>query len=71
VETPQLEEDEWEYCNYDRPEVMATLKLAVKLKTTLTTIEHEIEHNLTKADDPKTKFLTGCDVLKYWCGQST
>jgi hypothetical protein len=50
---------------------MATLKLAVKLKTTLKTIEHEIEDNLTKADDPKTKFLTGCDVLKYWCGQST
>jgi len=66
--TSQPEIDEWECCNNDRLEVMVALRSTTKTKTSLSTIEPEIDYYLTKADDTKKKFLTYCDVLEYWRG---
>jgi len=64
----KLQEYEWEYCNYDRPEVTAALKLTTRRKKCLSSIEHEVEFYLNQSDDPKTILYTDCDVLEYWKG---
>jgi len=59
--------DQWEYHNYDRDDVMRLLE-SEPTKTSLSTIQHEIDFYLTKADKPDTKFMVDCDVLEYWKG---
>jgi hAT family C-terminal dimerisation region len=59
--------DQWEYHNYDRDDVMRLLE-SEPTKTSLSTIQHEIDFYLTKADKPEKKFRVDCDVLEYWKG---